>query len=151
MISILVGEHCPPPSPPPFEWRRGEHLATSGGAVYISSYQHTEKKIWKENYVAWIALEPSLNACISPEFSKQGSPTLVWNSPCEWSGMGNFDGRIQFTWWWKPEEKWFWWFEPFSWPKTTFCKYWKLIKIKLVGLLPFPSVGKTLTTCVKFH
>ena len=34
-----------------------------GGAVYISSCQHTEKKIWKENYVAWIALEPWLGAC----------------------------------------------------------------------------------------
>ena len=34
-----------------------------GGAAYISSCQHTEKKIWKENYVAWIVLEPWLNAC----------------------------------------------------------------------------------------
>ena len=34
-----------------------------GGAVYISSCQHTEEKIWKENCVVWIALEPWLNAC----------------------------------------------------------------------------------------
>ena len=38
---------------------------------------------------------------------------------------GNF-----FTRWWEPE-KWFWWFEPFSKLKASFCEYWTSIKIKI--------------------
>ena len=33
--------------------------------------------------------------------------------------------------WWEPEEEWFWPIKPFSKLKTTFCKYWTLIKIKI--------------------
>ena len=29
------------------------------------------------------------------------------------------------------DEEWIWTFEPFSKPKTTFCKYWTLIKVKI--------------------
>ena len=65
-ISILVVGWALPPFPigvgtwcPKLE----NQLATSGGAVYISSIQHTKKNIWKENYVVWIVLEPWLNAC----------------------------------------------------------------------------------------
>ena len=32
---------------------------------------------------------------------------------------------------WEPEEVWFWPFQPFSKLKTTFCKYWISIKIKI--------------------
>ena len=40
--------------------------------------------------------------------------------------LGNF-----FIEWWEPEEEWFWPFKPFLKLKTTFCKYWRLIKIKI--------------------
>ena len=39
--------------------------------------------------------------------------------------MGNF-----FIKWWESGKKWFWLLEPLSNLKTTFCKYWTLIKIK---------------------
>ena len=99
-----------------------------GEAAYISSCQHTKKKTWKENYVAWIALEAWLNACPCM-FLTRVFQIGVGGIPLG-GGDGNFAWRIRFTWWWKPE-KWFWPFEPFSRPKTTFCKYWTFIKIKI--------------------
>ena len=69
------GESFAPPPPPPAigedtwcrRWGGGGwgQIATSGGSslYQLRSYQHTEKKIWKKNYAAWIALEPWLNAC----------------------------------------------------------------------------------------
>ena len=55
----------------------------------------------------------------------------VFKSVKEWGGeretlLGDF-----CVGWWEPEEEWFWPFKPFSKLKTTFCKYWTLIKIKI--------------------
>ena len=52
--------------PPPLGWAPdvgdgGSDQWLVGEAVYVSSCQHP-KKIWKENYVVWTALEPWLNA-----------------------------------------------------------------------------------------
>ena len=44
---------------------------------------------------------------------------------------GKFCLGIFFIGWWEPEEEWFWPFKPFLKLKTTFCKYWRLIKIKI--------------------
>ena len=57
----------------------------------------------------------------------QGFP----NSIKGWRELEILLGRIFFIGWWEPEEKWFWPFKPFPKLKTTFCKYWKLIKIKI--------------------
>ena len=40
-------------------------------------------------------------------------------------------GKIFFTKWRELQEEWFWWFEPFSKLKTTFCEYWISIKMKI--------------------
>ena len=73
--------------------RWGEQLATSGGGrVYISSCQHTEKKIGQENYVAWIALEPWLNACPCMPLTKVFQ-IGVEGIPPHLRGMGSFSGE----------------------------------------------------------
>ena len=45
-------------------------------------------------------------------------------------GTGNPAGGHFCIRWWEPEER-FWPFKPFSMLKTTFCKYWKSITIKI--------------------
>ena len=45
--------------------------------------------------------------------------------------MGNYPGGNFSIGWWESEKEWFWPLEPFSKLKTTFWKYWTLIKIKI--------------------
>ena len=66
-------------------------------------------------------------------FLKQGFLTSVkgWGDFCiggEWEILLQ---RYIFIGWWEPKKERFWLFEPFSKLKTTFCKYWTLIKIKI--------------------
>ena len=73
-------------------------------------------KIWKENYLTSIALEPWLYACSCKH------PTIVFQlvlsgggeiPPSLWRGKGHFV-RGNLSWWRESEEGWFWPFEPFS-------------------------------------
>ena len=98
-----------------------------GGAVYISSCQHTKKKIRKENCIVWIALEPLLNACPSDQGFPNGSGGAFPLNGGRWKIFL----KENLIWWCETEEKWFWPFETFSRPKTIFCTYWTLIKIKI--------------------
>ena len=107
---------------------RGATLNQWGEAAYISSCQHTKKKTWKENYVAWIALEAWLNACPCM-FLTRVFQIGVGGIPLG-GGDGNFAWRIRFTWWWKPE-KWFWPFEPFQGQKQHSVNIEHLLKSKL--------------------
>ena len=110
-ISILVVGWALPPFPigmgtwcPKLE----NQLATSWGAVYISSIQHTKKNIWKENYVVWIVLEPWLNACpwmSLTGFSKFCSVAVVvvvcvCVCVCVWGGGDSFpvERNAKFCW-----------------------------------------------------
>ena len=45
--------------------------------------------------------------------------------------MGKSTSDIFFIDCWESDEEWSWPFEPFSKLKTTFCKYWTSIKIKI--------------------
>ena len=46
-------------------------------------------------------------------------------------GTGNFAGWDFFICWWESDEEWFSPLKRFSVLKTTFCKYWTSIKIKI--------------------
>ena len=63
----------------------------------------------------------SMTQCMSLHAYEQGFPNRDRVESPSMKGMGNF------AW----AKLWFWPFEPFSRPKTTFCKYWALIKIKI--------------------
>ena len=45
--------------------------------------------------------------------------------------MGIFPGANFPIRWWESEKEWFWPLKPFSKLKTTLCKHWTLIKIKI--------------------
>ena len=67
----------------------GEQLGTGGAAVYISSIQHTEKIIWKENYVALMTLDATACQCMSLDATEcQGFPNSIewWGIPLPSSG-----------------------------------------------------------------
>ena len=64
-------------------------------------------------------------------YSVQGFPNRVkgWGKSPQWEGwkiLLNF-----FIGWWESEGEWIWSFQPFLKLKTTCCKYWTLIKIKI--------------------
>ena len=65
-------------------------------------------------------------------------------------GMGNFGTRNFFMSWRESDEEWFWSSEPFSKLKTTFCKYWTSIKIKISMTYVHKEYGTwTMTTAKK--
>ena len=79
----------------------------------------------------WGGLSPSrqnpVNWCLT-------NPLGFPNSGKRW-GEGGEDQKFYwgnlFTGWRKPEEGWFWQFEPFLKLKRAFCEYWTSIKIKI--------------------
>ena len=109
-----------------FLWCRwwGEQLATSWEAVYIMPTYQKENLKGKLCCVDCIR---TMTQCISLHVSDKGFPNMVGGIPLHWREMGNFViylmvetwGKVVLTIW------------TFLKPKTAFCKYWMLIKIKI--------------------
>ena len=64
-------------------------------------------------------------------FNKLGSLPRVFQIVLTGRGMRNLPGKGGSTGWQESNKKWFWPLELFLKLKTTFCKYWTLIKIKI--------------------
>ena len=64
------------------------------------------------------------------DFNKLGPLPRVLQIMLRSRGVENLPGDFSIG-WWESDKDWFWLLEPFLKLKTTFCKYWKLIKIKI--------------------